>query len=235
MPGKRKKKDKGAEAEAAAPADATEGAEASKESSGGGKGKTMLLSAGLVLLGISMQRFVLAGAPEQTVVMAAPVSVEAKKGSGSVDCVKFEAQREAEAEAGGETAEKPHAKLPAASAEPSGPVTVALDEMTINLADTDQDRYLRIGIALKLGEGVTEEAFKPEMPKASDIAVRYFSELMLEDLQGVAKMDRAKGELTCLIQAAYEDAHAAEGEEKAAEEHHEPMVTEVLFTSYLTQ
>lgn len=238
MPGKKKNKDKGAQAEASAePTD-----ESVAAAKGGGKGRTMLLSAGLVLLGISMQRFVLAGAPEQTIVMAAPAAVAEKKGSHSVDCVKYEAEREAAAEEGSggsdgaeKTATKPHAKPPAEAS--TGLETVNLDEMTINLADTDRDRYLRIGIALKLAEGITVDAFKPEQAKASDVAVRYFSAKTLADLQGVEMMDRSKAELTCLIQAAYEEEITTETTAKkgAEEVAHEPKVTEVLFTSYLTQ
>ena len=42
-----------------------------------------------------------------------------------------------------------------------------LDEIVVNLTDADANRYLRVGIALVLEEGIAAEAVEPESPERS--------------------------------------------------------------------
>jgi flagellar basal body-associated protein FliL len=205
MPGKKKKKTD--------PALADDDAPVAKS----GKGKTMLLAAGLVLVGAAGQRFVFA-TPPQTILVAAPI--DAQPGSGgqhAVDC--------AAALSGSGSEAAPHARPTG-----GGGATAELPSQTINLADQGTPRYLKVGIALSLGAGVAVEEFSAELPKASDVALRYFGQKTVAELQGSSRLEEVRTELTCLMQQAYAPADGGEGDAPA-----EPVVTEVLFTSFLIQ
>lgn len=208
MPGKKKKTD---------PALADDDAPVAKS----GKGKTMLLAAGLVLVGAAGQRFVFATAP-QTILVAAPIDAQPAGSGGqhAVDC--------AAALSGSGSEAAPHARRAGGGGGAAG--TAELPSQTINLADQGTPRYLKVGIALSLGTGVALEEFSAELPKASDVALRYFSQKTVAELQGSSRLEEVRTELTCLMQQAYAPADGGEGDA-----HAEPVVTEVLFTSFLIQ
>lgn len=194
-----------------------------------GKGKSMLTGAVLMLMGMAAYKFVLAGTPTETVLVSAPIdAVAGAHGAASeADCSAVTA--DATATDGHGT--KPHAK--AGSGGAGGAATVALSEMTINLADTGSSHYLKVGIALELGAGVVAEEFELQKAKASDVAVRYFSRKTSTELQGPAAIETAKAELTCLMQVAYAEP-VPEGSKKPAKPV-EPKVAHVLFTQFLMQ
>jgi flagellar basal body-associated protein FliL len=185
------------------------------------KGKTMLTGAVLMLIGMAAYKFVLAGTPTETVLVSAPIDAVAGAhgASSAADCSAVAA----------DAATKPHAKSGGGAA--SG--TVALSEMTINLADADAAHYLKVGIALELGKGVVAEEFELEKAKASDVAVRYFSQKTSAQLVGPTAIETAKQELTCLMQVAYAEP-VEEGAKKPAKPA-EPKVAHVLFTQFLMQ
>jgi flagellar basal body-associated protein FliL len=186
------------------------------------KPKSMLTGAVFVLLGAMGYKFVLAGTPAQTVLVSAPIdAVAGAHGATS------EADCSAVAETA--TSEAPHAKSGGAA---SGG-TVTLSDMTIRLADTDAAHYVKVGIALELGEGVVAEEFETEKAKASDVAVRYFSEKDSTQLAGTTAIETAKLELTCLMQVAYAEP-VEEGAKKPATPE-KPKVAHVLFTQFLMQ
>jgi flagellar basal body-associated protein FliL len=210
----------------AAPEGAGDGASVAKPPS---KGKTMLTGAAFMLIGMAAYKFVLAGTPTETVLVSAPIDAVAGAhgASSAADCSAVAADVAASDAHG----TKPHAKSGGGGA--AGTATVALSEMTINLADVDASHYLKVGIALELGEGVVAEEFELEKAKASDVAVRYFSQKTSAQLQGPTAIETAKLELTCLMQVAYAEP-VEEGSKKKAEPE-EPKVAHVLFTQFLMQ
>jgi|SoiMethySBSTD1v2_1073268.scaffolds.fasta_scaffold347133_2 flagellar basal body-associated protein FliL len=187
------------------------------------KPKSMLTGAMFVLLGAMGYKFVLAGTPAQTVLVSAPIdAVAGAHGATSeADCSDVAAEAE--------TSDAPHGKSGGGAA--GG--TVTLSDMTIRLADADAAHYVKVGIALELGEGVVAEEFETEKAKASDVAVRYFSEKTSTQLSGTTAIETAKLELTCLMQVAYAEP-VEEGAKKPATPE-EPKVAHVLFTQFLMQ
>jgi flagellar basal body-associated protein FliL len=209
--------------------DAVEGAADGAAAKPPSKGKTMLTGAVLMLIGMAAYKFVLAGAPTETVLVSAPIDAVAGAhgASSAADCSAVAT----DAAAGDAHGTKPHAKSGGGGA--AGTATVALSEMTINLADADAAHYLKVGIALELGEGVVAEEFELEKAKASDVAVRYFSQKTSAQLIGPTAIETAKQELTCLMQVAYAEP-VEEGAKKPAKPA-EPKVAHVLFTQFLMQ
>lgn len=191
-----------------------------------GKGKTMLTGAVLVMVGAMGYKFVLAGTPSETVLVSAPVDASTTgHPTSEADCSELVMPGAEGADAHGA---KPHAKSGGAAAG-----TVTLSEMTIKLADADAAHYLKVGIALELGEGVVAEEFEAEKAKASDVAVRFFSRKKAAELEGPEAIESLKTELTCLVQAAYAEP-VEPGAKKPAKET-PPKVAAVLFTQFLMQ
>lgn len=96
---------------------------------------------------------------------------------------------------------------------------VSLPDLTLNLADTNATRYLRVGIALILEKGTTAEAVKEELPIASDTAVDVLSALTYAELQKPDAKTHVKEELS----------------EKVREAFHDEKVARVIFTSFVMQ
>ena len=80
-----------------------------------------------------------------------------------------------------------------------------MEEIVVNLADTDENRYLRVGIALVLEEGVAVEAMEPEAPIAIDAAIDYLSAQTFEDLKVPGSKTTVREELSALIRTAFEE------------------------------
>jgi len=103
---------------------------------------------------------------------------------------------------------------PADSAAAGTPVTTTLPaegeifpltEIVVNLADTDASRYLRVGLALVLEQGVSSANMPTESAKATDAAIEYLSELTYADLQKSGSKTDVRSELSKRIRAAYDD------------------------------
>jgi len=47
----------------------------------------------------------------------------------------------------------------------------SMEEMVVNLADTDQVRYLRLGVAAVLNADFTLEVVEPQLAKVSDVVI----------------------------------------------------------------
>lgn len=208
---KKKKKDEAAEGEAGA--DAPEKAKS-------GKGKTMLLSALLVVGGALGQKFLLSSPPAQ-VIIAPPVEggVDTASGGHEVDCSTVNTAEAASAE--------PHARLRSEGAATTGG-SADLSSMTINLAD---GHYLKIGITLELGDTIVAEEFTKETAKAADVVLNYFATKSMDQLTN-DKHASIKLELTCLIDAAYAEDHAS-GDGGSSSEPVQTVVG-VLFREFLT-
>lgn len=94
-----------------------------------------------------------------------------------------------------------------------------LDEIVVNLADADANRYLRVGIALVLEEGVAVEAVEPESPRAVDAAIDYLSSQSFETLREPGSKTVVREELSTQIREAFDD----------------EMVVRVLLTTFVMQ
>ena len=94
-----------------------------------------------------------------------------------------------------------------------------LDEMILNIGGEESSRFLRIGLALVLEEGIVAKEFEMESAIAKDVAVQYLSALSSEELRSIDGQQQAKDELSVLIREAY-------GDEK---------VVRVLFTALVMQ
>jgi flagellar FliL protein len=75
---------------------------------------------------------------------------------------------------------------------------VALDAVTLNLAD---GHFLKLKLALQATTEATED---PDGSKAVDIAISQFSNLPLADLSSNAAREKAKKELAAKVEKAYD-------------------------------
>ena len=96
---------------------------------------------------------------------------------------------------------------------------MALPDLTLNLADAGEPRYLRVGLALILEAGTSEEGFKAEAPIASDVAVDVLSSKTFEELRQPGAKEQVKTELSEKVRKAY----------------HDEKVARVIFTSFVMQ
>ena len=115
-------------------------------------------------------------------------------------------------------AESKEATDPAAVEELAEGAVVSLPELVLNLADVEP-RYLRVGIALILEEGVSMEGVKEELPIASDVAVDVLSAKTFAELREPGAKQMVKEELS----------------EKVREAFHGETVVRVIFTSFVMQ
>ena len=96
---------------------------------------------------------------------------------------------------------------------------MALPELTVNLADKDKSRYLRVGIALILEAGTSTEHMKNEAPIASDVAVDVLSARTYDELHAPGAKQAVKEELSKKVREAY----------------HDGKVARVIFSSFVMQ
>ena len=117
----------------------------------------------------------------------------------------------------------PPAAAPAASehgAEEATEAPAALDPIIVDIRETNGDmHHLKVGIALELGKGVTEEEFKKLVPRIRDAAITYLRSLHFDEISSSSKFDPIRAELGERI------GHAA-GKAK---------VHRVLFTDFVAQ
>lgn len=81
-----------------------------------------------------------------------------------------------------------------------------MEELVVNLTDTTDNRYLRVGLALVLEAGTAPETMEAESPIAVDAAIDYLSAQSFADLQAPGSKTVVRDELSALIRAAYDDA-----------------------------
>jgi flagellar basal body-associated protein FliL len=96
----------------------------------------------------------------------------------------------------------------------------ALDPIIVDVREANGEmHHLKVGIAIELGKGVTEEEWKRAVPRIRDAAISYLRSLKFDDIASSAKFDPIRTELGERI------AHAA-GKIK---------VHRVLFTDFVAQ
>jgi flagellar basal body-associated protein FliL len=96
----------------------------------------------------------------------------------------------------------------------------ALDPIIVDIREINGEvHHLKVGIAVELGKGVTDEEFKRQVPRIRDSAISYLRSLKFDDVSSPAKFDPIRTELGERI------AHAS-GRAK---------VQRVLFTDFVAQ
>jgi flagellar basal body-associated protein FliL len=96
----------------------------------------------------------------------------------------------------------------------------ALDPIIVDIRESNGDaHHLKVGIAVELGKGVTEEEFKRQVPRIRDTAISYLRSLKFDEITSPSKFDPIRTELGERI------AHAS-GRAK---------VQRVLFTDFVAQ
>lgn len=94
-----------------------------------------------------------------------------------------------------------------------------MEEIVVNLSDADANRYLRVGMALVLEEGVAVETVEPEAARAIDAAIDYLSSQSFETLREPGSKTVIREELSTRIREAFDD----------------EMVVRVLLTTFVMQ
>ena len=94
-----------------------------------------------------------------------------------------------------------------------------MEEIVVNLADTTENRYLRIGIALVLEDGVAVETVEPETARAIDATIDYLSGQTFASLREPGSKTTVREELSLRIREAFGD----------------EMVVRVLLTTFVMQ
>jgi flagellar FliL protein len=148
-------------------------------------------------------------------------------GAGYYFLVKKPADEKALAEkkeAGGDAAAEEHAEKDA-----TPPVTMALDIFTANIQPIDAEKYLQVGLVLKIkvggdaGKGaVGVDAFKPYIPDIRNAVIAKMAELKAEDITGNEKREALRVELKDAIKASLPSAMGRQ-------------LTDVLYTQFVMQ
>jgi flagellar basal body-associated protein FliL len=80
-----------------------------------------------------------------------------------------------------------------------------MEELVVNLTDTGENRYLRVGLALVLEAGTSVDTMEAEAPIAVDAAIDYLSAQSFDELRAPGSKTTVREELSTLIRAAYDD------------------------------
>jgi flagellar FliL protein len=94
-----------------------------------------------------------------------------------------------------------HADAPTAG-EKKTVAFVDLPEMMVNLDSKDRPQYLKVKIALEVGEEKVSADIQPMMPRVLDTFQTYMRQLRPSDLEGSAGLFRLKEELTRRVNVA---------------------------------
>jgi flagellar protein FliL len=96
----------------------------------------------------------------------------------------------------------------------------ALDPIIVDIREANGDmHHLKVGLAVELAKGVTDEEFKRQTPRIRDSAISYLRSLKFDEISSPSKFDPIRSELGERI------AHAS-GKAK---------VQRVLFTDFVAQ
>jgi flagellar FliL protein len=124
-----------------------------------------------------------------------------------------------------------HAPAPAAAA-PEGKTAASgehggeegelaqLDPIIVDIREiSGEAHHLKVGIAVELGKGVTDEEFKKQIPRIRDTAISYLRSLKFDEISTPAKFDPIRAELG----------------ERIAHVSGKARVQRVLFTDFVAQ
>lgn len=94
-----------------------------------------------------------------------------------------------------------------------------LEELVVNLADTGEVHYLRLGVAAVLNAEFTLELVEPQLAKVSDVVIDVVSTKTFEELREVGATTALKAEISEAVQTVFE----------------EDEIVRVIFTTYVMQ
>lgn len=167
------------------------------------------------------------GSKKKLIIILAAALLLVGGGAGYYFLVKKPADEKALAEkkaAGGEEHADEHAEKDA-----TPPITMALDIFTANIQPIDAEKYLQVGLVLKIkvgGEGghgaAGADAFKPYIPDIRNAVIAKMAELKAEDVTGSEKREALRVELKEAIKASLPSAMGRQ-------------LTDVLYTQFVMQ
>ena len=126
------------------------------------------------------------GGKKKLIIIIAAVALLAGGGGGFWYYSKMKAAAAAEAEAaegGDEHGEAPKKTAKKAADKHAPPVFMPLDPFVVNLADTQVERYLQLGVTLEVDEAKTSEQLKAYMPAIRNNVLMLVSHKTAADLQ----------------------------------------------------
>ncbi len=82
---------------------------------------------------------------------------------------------------------------------------VELEEMILNIGDSENPGFLRIGVAVVLDEMTMAADFEAESAIAKDVIIHYLSSINQDQLRSIEGRELAKAELSVLLREAYDD------------------------------
>ncbi len=100
---------------------------------------------------------------------------------------------------------------PEKAVDPDAEVVVAegdiapLEEMVVNLADTDDIHYVRLGVAAVLDAEAAVEDVEPQLPKVNDVVIDVVTSKTFADLRAAGSTTALKKELSAAVQEAFPD------------------------------
>jgi flagellar FliL protein len=95
-----------------------------------------------------------------------------------------------------------------------------LDPIIVDIREANGDaHHLKVGIAVELGKGVTDEEFKKQIPRIRDSAISYLRSLRFDEISSPSKFDPIRTELG----------------ERIARASGRARVQRVLFTDFVAQ
>ena len=94
-----------------------------------------------------------------------------------------------------------------------------LEELVVNLADTDQVHYLRLGVAAVLNAEFALDTIEPQLAKVSDVVIDVVAAKTFVELREAGATTALKAEISEAVQAVFE----------------EDEIVRVIFTTYVMQ
>ncbi len=116
-----------------------------------------------------------------------------------------------------------HASTASKTAPPRPVTYMSLDPFTVNLQSADAERYLQVGLALKLADPAYEDAIKARMPEIRNRVLLLLSGKRAADIATVEGKRKLSQEILAQIAQAIAGHVPAQG------------VRDVLFTSFVIQ
>jgi len=103
----------------------------------------------------------------------------------------------------------------AAEKKASAPTFLALELLTVNLLDTDRERYLQIGIIIELNDARVLDTVKQKMPIIRSQVLMQLANKRMADLLGMNAKEKLAMDIVARTRAQIESEAADKGVEKA--------------------
>ena len=104
---------------------------------------------------------------------------------------------------------------PAAAAAKNAPTFLALDLFTVNLLDTDRERYLQLGVVIELNDARMLDAVKQKLPIVRSQILMQLANKRMGDLLGMQAKEKLATDIVARTRLLVESEAADKGVEKA--------------------